>query len=127
MTAPHLLRREGPRQGECCGGAAAEADCGGNFTLLDQCDVFDQESEHALALTLWRVGIAPHGGKICSERENALTFLLVDNKPVGDAPTLIVFLSIRESAQLEIPVGLQRVGHETIGRIDTHITSSSSG
>ena len=46
---------------------------------------------------------------------------VVDDEPVGGTLALVVLLGLGERAQLRVPVGLQRVGHQPVGRVDLHV------
>ncbi len=98
-----------------------QTDRRGDRALLDQRDLLDHERPRPLAFAVRREGIAPHGGEIRAKGEDTLTGWLVDREPVGRAAPLIVIVGIGERARPAIPVGLQRVGHETIGRSDMHV------
>jgi hypothetical protein len=51
-----------------------------------------------------------------------LPLLLVDNEAIGGAPALVILLGFSEGAQLYVPVGLQRIGDQTMRRVHLHVT-----
>lgn len=73
-----------------------------------------QTYTHPLALALRRVRITPGGREVRSEGEDALTLVLVDSEAIGRAPALVVLLGRAQGTQLGVPVGLERVGDESI-------------
>jgi hypothetical protein len=104
---------------------SAEANRRGDLALLGQSDVLDEQREHPLALTIGRLRIAPHGGEVGGEGENATPFVVVDGEPIGVALTFVLVSSFIESPQLRVPIGFERVRDEPVLRVHAHITLAS--
>ena len=115
------MRRQRARQRQRRGRTCAEADRRRDLALLDQRDVLDEQSKHALALTLGRLRIAPDGGEVVGQGEDAASLFVTDGQPVGGALPLVVLSSFVEGAQSCVPVGFQRVSDESIGRVHVHV------
>jgi hypothetical protein len=87
----------------------------GDLTLFEKGDVLHEEREHPLALARWSTGVAPDGGEIGGEREDALALRVVEGEPIGRALAVILLLGGRQGTEPRVPVGLQRVGDESVG------------
>ena len=118
---PGALRQ---REGEAPRGAASEADVRVDDVGPAKGDVLDKEPEHPLALPHRRLRIAPELREVGGEREDLGALLGVDDLPIGDALPLVFLLRGGERAQALVPLGLQRVRHETVVRIDLHVTAA---
>jgi hypothetical protein len=67
----------------------AEADVRRDLTLLEQGDIFDEQRQHPLAFALGRVRVAPDGGEIDGQCEEARALLGVGGDAIGGALTLV--------------------------------------
>jgi transposase len=118
---PGALRQ---REGEAPRGASSEADVRVDHVGAAKGDVLDKEPEHPLALPHRRLRIAPELREVGGEREDLGALLGVNDLPIGDALPLVVLLRGGERAQALVPLGFQRVRHETVVRIDLHVTAA---
>ena len=96
--------------------AAAEANVNGDFIGLDECDVFDEQGHHALALDRRGARIVPYAVEILCKREDSRTRLLAEQPPVGGALALVFALQRVQLPQPVVPVGFQRIRDQAIVR-----------
>ena len=87
---------------------------------FDERHVVDDQSQHALALTVRRGGIPPEAGDIVRQCQNAGPLFVVEARTVGVVLLSIAFLRFIQEAQFVIPVRFQRVGDQSIVGIDPH-------
>jgi hypothetical protein len=54
------------------------------------------------------------------ERHNRRALLLIESSTVGMSLLLVAILSVCEDAQCLVPLGLQRIGNESVVRVTLH-------
>ena len=72
---------------------------------------------HALAFALRGVRVPPDGGEVGGQGKDALALLVVDGERIGRTLLLIFLLGRVQGAEFGVPVGLQRIGDESIGGV----------
>lgn len=100
---------------------ARQAHRGGDVALLDESNVLDEQAEHAFALALRRIRVPPDDREVGGQGEDALTLVVVHGEPIGIALALVILLGHPQGTQFRVPVGLERIGDESIRRIDLHV------
>ena len=114
-------RRQGPSELERLRGASAEAHVNQNPVDSVQRHVLDQQPQHAFALTRRRVDVVPELGEIRAQGKELLAFVLVEDELLAVALLLVALPRVLEPAQLLIPIRLQRVGHQSVVRVDSQV------
>jgi len=99
----------------------AKPDVRGDLALLEEGDVLDEEREHPFALARWGTGVAPDGGEIGGEGEDALALRVAEGEPAGRALAVILLLGGGQGTEPRVPVSLQRVGNQSVGGIHQHV------
>jgi len=109
---------EGERQ--AAGGAATEADPHDDLVPFGQRDVLEKQACHAFALALRSARVVPHSREVFGQRKDLLPPLVAQLLVVSRSPLFQFGLSVVESAQLVVPLGLEHVHHEAVARVGLH-------
>ena len=115
-----LRYRHGSVEPQGAGGAAAQADMGGDHLGLDQGHVIDEQTQYPLALAGLDAKIVPNRRELVGEVEDALTRLRVERGDTVTAASLIIGERISMPTQFVVPFRFERVGDEAIVGIDLH-------
>ena len=116
-------RRQRPSELERLRGATAEAHVNQDLVGSLQRHVLDQQPQHAFALARRRVDVVPELGEVRAQGKEFLAFVLVEDELLALALLLVALPRVLEPAQLLIPVRLQRVGHQSMVRIDPQVAA----
>ena len=64
----------------------------------------------------------PEPREVGREGEDPSPLLLAEGAAIRGALLLILFLDVGKRPEFLVPFGLERVGHESVVRIDLHVT-----
>ena len=103
--------------------ATAEANVNGDPLGLDERHILDQQRHDALALDRRGARIVPDAAEVFCEGEDAPARLLAEQPLIGGTLALVFALQRIQMPEPVVPVGFQRVGDETIIRVDLEITA----
>lgn len=112
------------REVEGSRGSALEAHVNDDLVTFHQRDIVDQQADHAFALLVRRVRVAPEGRKVRRQSEHPLPRLLIEQLTVVLRLLRVLFLGGRERPQLVVPFGFEDVRDEAMVRIDFHVPSA---
>src|SRR4051794_32968148 len=104
-------------------GTSAEPEVKGDLFAPDHRYIFDQQPDHAFTITVVGSGIFPEPWKIVCQRQDCRSLFIVEYSAVLLATLFVVMLSIAHGSQLLVPVRFERIGNESVFRINTHISA----
>jgi hypothetical protein len=125
LAGPAFLpRRFRPGHRERARRAALEADLDGDVGALDERDVFEPQSRHALALPVRRAWVPPEPGKIPGQSQDPRPQLRVERQWIGLASALVLLVRVRQGPQPIVPFPFERIGDQAVVRIDLHVATT---
>lgn len=104
--------------------AAAKTYVDRDVFCSEQRNVLDEQCDHALALERRRALVVPDAREISGEGKDTRACLFTEQSLIGLALPLVLLLKRIKRAKARVPVGLERIGHETIIGIDFKVPSS---
>src|SRR5262249_13867103 len=99
---------------------AAEADVRRELLAFVECDVLDEEPQHALTFAIGSRSGLPERREIARQRQEARALRIVEDGVVGLPLALVFFLRLGQRPQSAVPFRLELVGHEAVVGIDLH-------
>ena len=115
---------QGLGDGQDGGLAAAEPDVQMDLVGFGERDVFDQQPRDPFALPCWRRRVVPEPGEVGGELADLLLVLLGERGVGGSGLAFVLVLGGLQRAQRVVPVGLERVGNESVVRVDGEIAAA---
>jgi hypothetical protein len=88
---------------------------------FDQGDVGDEQADQAFAFADRGRGVGPERGEVGGERADSGVLLVGERRVAGLGCALVLVFGVGELAQLVVPVGLELVGDEPVGRVHGEI------
>jgi hypothetical protein len=102
-------------------GATTEADVGDHLVRFQQGHVFEEQTDHALALTLRGSGVTPEAREVHDQCHYLLTLLHVQRAAFGAMVAFVVILGRGEHTQLGVPFRFERIGDQAVVGIDAEV------
>src|SRR2546427_12424475 len=99
-------------------GAATEADLGDHLVGFQQRHVFQEQADHALALTLRRGRIVPQAGEVFHQRHHLPTLVRTERAAGGGTLTALSLPGCGEGARLWVLLRLPRICHPGVCRVE---------
>ena len=118
---PELRRAERERSFETGRLPTPEAHVDMDGIGLVDGDVFDEQADHALALSLWSRRIGPQGGEVTGEGTDLGLLLVAQCGSCCLVRPVVVVLRVGEIAKRVVPVRFQGVGHQPVVGVDAEI------
>ncbi len=77
-------------------------------------DVFDEKTEHALAIDGLNSFVVPDSGKVVSQCPNPCTGFITEQGPIGLVLVVMFLLQDIQSSKAGVPVGFERISYHPI-------------